>query len=220
MTPLDVARGFLDRGRNSVPVRHRENKPIAKEWQVVRPETVAEHFGPEPMNVGIRRGRNSGGLVDIDRDAPESLAVTSRFDAGNGLHLRPRLEQGVTSTLCVDLMRANRQSRVSIRRPDAVRRSPSACEGRARRSPQPKLSPPRQSPSAKSPSHAEGAERPCDPGLGAMMSIIAPRTADPDNPLITRIQHPKSTPTTRSRADEFEDGHHPRNVLENCRGRQ
>jgi hypothetical protein len=84
MTPLEIAQDFFARGWNPVPVKHREKKPMAKEWQRLRlsEAQLANHFGSEPMNVGIQLGRNSGGLVDVDHDAPESLSVASRLMPG------------------------------------------------------------------------------------------------------------------------------------------
>ncbi len=81
MTPLEIAMGFLARGWNPVPVAYRGKKPIGLEWQKRRisEENVAEHFGSEPMNVGIQLGKASGVLTDVDLDFPEAAGVAPRL---------------------------------------------------------------------------------------------------------------------------------------------
>jgi putative DNA primase/helicase len=76
-TPLDVARAYLARGWRSVPVPYRTKTPVLPEWQNLRLglNDLPNHFNGEPANISVLLGEPSGGLVDIDLDEPEALAL-------------------------------------------------------------------------------------------------------------------------------------------------
>jgi hypothetical protein len=75
--PLTIARNYLERGWNPIPVSRRTKKPIGKEWQHRRldGETVAKAFNRADMNVGVQSGPMSNGLTDVDLDCREAVAI-------------------------------------------------------------------------------------------------------------------------------------------------
>jgi hypothetical protein len=77
MTALDVARTYVQRGWNPLPLPHKQKKPTDAGWQhrVIGPADVDQFFNSKPMNVGVMLGPSSHGLTDIDLDCPEALAL-------------------------------------------------------------------------------------------------------------------------------------------------
>jgi len=71
-TPLDVARSYIARGWNPVPVRHRTKKPIGDEWQlrIINDANVAAHFNATPQNIGVILGTSSHGRALALQDRP------------------------------------------------------------------------------------------------------------------------------------------------------
>ena len=63
---------YVSRGYAVVPVPARTKGPKIPKWHVT--EFVADHFHPND-NVGIVLGERSGGLVDVDLDSPEAVAL-------------------------------------------------------------------------------------------------------------------------------------------------
>ncbi len=78
---LDAARSYLARGWAPVPVPHREKGPQLPGWQRLRlTETdLPRYFNGHAQNIGILLGAASGGLVDVDLDCPEALALADHF---------------------------------------------------------------------------------------------------------------------------------------------
>lgn len=76
-TPLDAAREYLRRGFMPLPVPYKAKNPGFQGWQrfAVLEANLAEHFGRAKMNVGVLLGAPSGGLMDVDLDAPEALRL-------------------------------------------------------------------------------------------------------------------------------------------------
>lgn len=76
----DAARDYLRRSLSPVPVPLREKNPGFAGWQrfTMTADQVDDVFG-EPKNIGLLLGDASGGLVDIDVDAPEARRLASRF---------------------------------------------------------------------------------------------------------------------------------------------
>src|SRR5262249_51817258 len=74
------AQHYLGRGWACVPVPRGKKAPTIKEWQKLRltGADVARYFSPEG-NIGLLLGDPSGGLVDIDLDAPEALQLADDF---------------------------------------------------------------------------------------------------------------------------------------------
>ena len=56
--PLTIARGYLDRGWNPIPVSRQTKKPIRKKWQLRRLDdtTVVAAFNRPDLNIGVQQG--------------------------------------------------------------------------------------------------------------------------------------------------------------------
>jgi hypothetical protein len=83
--PLTIARGYLARGWNPIPVSLQTKKPIGNEWQL-RPldsTTVAAAFNHPDMNVGVQLGPYSHGLTDVDLDCREAVLTGPMFLPGS-----------------------------------------------------------------------------------------------------------------------------------------
>ena len=76
---LAAAQRCLARKWQPIPVPARSKAPTMADWPNFRVHGDAANFFPEPGNVGILLGEPSGGLVDIDLDAAESLALAPHF---------------------------------------------------------------------------------------------------------------------------------------------
>jgi hypothetical protein len=76
-TPADIALEYIQRGWNPVPVPFKSKKPTGHGWQkrVIREEDVPKYFNGQPQNIGVLMGQTSGGLVDVDLDCPEAIAI-------------------------------------------------------------------------------------------------------------------------------------------------
>src|SRR5439155_1031743 len=61
--------------------------PVVKEWQSLRltEETVSKYFNGEPQNLGILLGDASNGLIDIDLDCAQAMALAATFLPPTGL---------------------------------------------------------------------------------------------------------------------------------------
>jgi hypothetical protein len=72
---------YLDQALAPIPIPFKSKNPGFDKWQAVRLEraTVAEYFNGAPQNIGILLGEPSRGLVDIDLDCPEAVAVAATF---------------------------------------------------------------------------------------------------------------------------------------------
>jgi len=80
-TPLAVARRYIAAGWSPVPVPYRKKGPTLTEWGRLRlnHDTAAQHFSGRPQNVGVILGTASDGLVDIDLDSPQAVALATAF---------------------------------------------------------------------------------------------------------------------------------------------
>jgi len=78
---LEWARFYLEQAVAPIPVPFKTKKPVLDEWQTLRlaRETVAEYFNGAPQNIGMLLGEASHGLVDIDHDCPEAVALAASF---------------------------------------------------------------------------------------------------------------------------------------------
>ena len=76
-----------------MPIPPGKKRPVVKGWESLRltPDQLPGYFDGRPQNIGLLLGAPSGGLVDVDLDAPESVAA--------GRHLLP------------DTLRSGRESR-------------------------------------------------------------------------------------------------------------
>jgi hypothetical protein len=87
MTAYDAAVQYLERGYIPIPVPRRQKAPVLPEWQKLKPspEQLATLFHRnEELNIGLLLGEPSGGLIDIDLDAPEAVAAAPHFLPSTG----------------------------------------------------------------------------------------------------------------------------------------
>lgn len=77
---LAAARHYLSRGWPPVSIPRGEKAPRTRGWQKLRltEEELQRHF-VSGQNVGLLLGEPSGGLVDVDLDAPEAVAAAPVF---------------------------------------------------------------------------------------------------------------------------------------------
>jgi replicative DNA helicase len=71
---------YIGRGWLVVPVRPRAKRPVENKWQQqkITADRVSEYFKPD-FNVGVLLGDESGGLVDVDLDCPEAIALATEL---------------------------------------------------------------------------------------------------------------------------------------------
>ncbi len=81
MTPLEIARGYIERDWSPVPVPFKQKKPVITGWQNLRitEADASRYFDGAPQNVGIILGEASAGLSDVDLDCAEAVAVAPYF---------------------------------------------------------------------------------------------------------------------------------------------
>ena len=81
MTALDIARDYIGRGWNPVPIPRGLKGPRTCDWQLVTitPENVTQHFNSRDQNIGVQLGPKSGGLSDVDLDCPEAMRLAPYF---------------------------------------------------------------------------------------------------------------------------------------------
>lgn len=79
---LDIAETYLKRGWQPVEIPYKSKAPRGDGWQTTT-MTLADlkrYFGDgKPHNIGVILGKPSGGLVDIDLDCPEAIALAPFF---------------------------------------------------------------------------------------------------------------------------------------------
>lgn len=80
-SPIEIARDYVDRGWKVVPVPFRTKRPVIDGWQnlSIPADELDRHFNGRPQNVGVLLGEPSGGLVDIDLDCAEAVALARFF---------------------------------------------------------------------------------------------------------------------------------------------
>ena len=99
----DAVNAFIERGWQVVPLARGKKAPGAGDW-------LGLIFGPEdfdessPDNVGLKTGEASGGLVDVDLDAPEAVNVASAFlPETSMIHGRPSRPQSHWWYVCREI---------------------------------------------------------------------------------------------------------------------
>jgi len=82
-----VALHHIQQGYAPIPVPYQEKVPNLPGWQHLRltEETVGDYFNGHPQNISLLPGAPSGGLADIDLDAPETLALARSFLPATGM---------------------------------------------------------------------------------------------------------------------------------------
>jgi hypothetical protein len=73
---LDAAYDYLRRRWEPVPLPPGEKAPRKQNWQTltITESNIEQHFTAS-SNIGVRLGRASGGLTDVDFDCPEAVAL-------------------------------------------------------------------------------------------------------------------------------------------------
>lgn len=81
LSMLDVARSYLRRGWMPLPVPFRSKNPGFEGWQnfTVAETDLPRHFGGTQLNIGVRLGKTSGDLTDVDLDSAEARTLAPRF---------------------------------------------------------------------------------------------------------------------------------------------
>lgn len=71
-----VAKIYVNRGFNIVPVPYGEKSPAMKDWQnfLITHDNVASYFAHGQSNIALLTGETSNGVVDIDIDSMDALA--------------------------------------------------------------------------------------------------------------------------------------------------
>jgi hypothetical protein len=79
--PLDIARDYIARGWNPIPIPYRAKGPTGDEWGKLRitDENVEQFFDGSPQNIGVQLGKKSDGLTDVDLDCPEAVVLAPQF---------------------------------------------------------------------------------------------------------------------------------------------
>jgi hypothetical protein len=85
-TPLEAAHEYRRRGWAVLPLASREKFPTLPAWTSLQlhDAELPEYFGND-ANLGIVLGSRSGGLCDVDLDAPEAISVADFFLAPTDL---------------------------------------------------------------------------------------------------------------------------------------
>lgn len=75
------ARHYLSRGWAPIPVPYGSKAPKGKNWPKLKLSEANQlrHFNGVAVNIGVLLGKPSGGLIDVDLDAGEALALAPRF---------------------------------------------------------------------------------------------------------------------------------------------
>jgi hypothetical protein len=79
---LEIAREYLERGWQPIPVKARDKAPdLGDGWPEFRctAEELAEHFTDRDQNIGILLGAPSGGLTDVDLDHAMARSLAAKF---------------------------------------------------------------------------------------------------------------------------------------------
>jgi hypothetical protein len=74
---LDAARRYTAEGWRVIPVPHGKKAPILEGWQNLRltEADLPQYFNGGAQNIGVLDGAPSGGAIDVDLDAAESVAA-------------------------------------------------------------------------------------------------------------------------------------------------
>jgi hypothetical protein len=81
LSALDIAKDYLSRGWQPIPITYRKKKPTLDEWQKLEltEATLPKYFNAKQQNVGVQLGPRSKGLTDIDLDCAEAIALAPRY---------------------------------------------------------------------------------------------------------------------------------------------
>jgi rubrerythrin len=81
VSALEIAKDYLRRGWQPLPIPHRSKNPNFPGWQKFETTEadLPKHFNGKQQNIGISLGSKSKGLADIDLDSPEAIRVADFF---------------------------------------------------------------------------------------------------------------------------------------------
>lgn len=81
LTALDIAKDYLRRDWQSIPIAHRSKNPNSNGWQKFQfsESDLPKHFNGKPQNIGVLLGAKSNGLTDIDLDSPQAIKIADLF---------------------------------------------------------------------------------------------------------------------------------------------
>lgn len=96
MTIIKIVEGYIARGWAPVPVPFKEKGPTIPEWHKLKitKDDIGKFFNGKEQNVGVILGAASDGLVDVDLDCPEAVALAPKLLPATGAifgrHSKPR----------------------------------------------------------------------------------------------------------------------------------
>ncbi len=95
MDVVEAAQQFRNRGWSPIPVRFKEKIPLPG-WPnyEATEEAIVRDFGRGPVNIGVRLGISSGGLVDLDLDCPEARALAPLLIPATGFRFGRSIARG------------------------------------------------------------------------------------------------------------------------------
>lgn len=81
MSTPDIAREYISRGWQPIPIPHKAKRPVLTEWEKLRiaHDDVPKYFNGVPQNIGVLLGKTSNWLVDLDMDWPEVARLARHF---------------------------------------------------------------------------------------------------------------------------------------------
>lgn len=82
---LSAARDFINCGCSPIPIPGKSKAPDMANWPTFKAEldSLEEHFSPQ-CNVGLLLGKRSNGLIDIDLDCSEAIALAPHWLPSTG----------------------------------------------------------------------------------------------------------------------------------------
>lgn len=80
-TLLPIAQQYVELGFCVIPINWRSKKATLEGWPQLRlkPDDLPRYFDGRPLNIGVLLGEPSGGLVDVDLDSAEAVALGPTF---------------------------------------------------------------------------------------------------------------------------------------------
>ena len=103
-TILAAAIQYHQKGLMPLPVPFRSKAPVLPKWQRFHVEEADLHryFNGQPQNIGLLLGKPSNGLVDIDLDCVEAIALADHTLAEDRRRVRPKKQTSITPIVHFD----------------------------------------------------------------------------------------------------------------------
>jgi hypothetical protein len=117
-----VAREYLLRGWQPVPVEVLQKKPRRSAWQSlpITEANVEDFFGLKD-NIGIQLGARSAGLTDVDIDCPEALPLADLILPATNAIFGRQSKPGSHRLYVTDLHATEQKAAIQFREPPALR---------------------------------------------------------------------------------------------------